>query len=186
MQDIEPHFGWLDLYHNEMDPNNPFHEVEHNQFEYDRAVYNYLAHPQWDEIGSESLLVKVLFADYDNNFAIIELFGVWNDLFENDYKLFAENCLTYFIDAGINRFVLIAENVLHIYLDADDYYQAIQEELNDGWIALLRPREHVRHDLEQAHISLYFHYREHWDDWSWRKMKPATLFQEIEKEIEGN
>lgn len=164
-----------------MDPNNPFHEVEHSEFYYNRSVYNYLAHPQWDEIGSESLLVKILYADYDKHFAIIELLGVWNDLFENDFKLLAENCLTYLIDAGINQFILIAENVMSIYLEADDYYEAVQEELGEGWMCLLRPKDHVRKDLDQSGISRYFFWSDALDDLHWRTLKPWELFAHTRK-----
>lgn len=181
MQDIEPFYGWLDLYAQEMDPNSPFHETLHNEFFYDKAVYNYLAHPLWDEIGSESLLVKILFADYEQQFAIIELMGVWNDLFENDFKLFAENCLTFLMDAGIRKFIFICENVLHIYLDADDYYQAVQEEIEEGWLCLIRPREHVLEDLRSANIDRFFILSEKLDALHWRKLRPWELFEEVRK-----
>jgi hypothetical protein len=51
MHDIEPFYGWLGLYSNEADPNSPFQDAEHSEFVYDRGVYEYLAHPQWDEFG---------------------------------------------------------------------------------------------------------------------------------------
>ena len=36
-------------------------------------------HPQWDDIGSETLYAKILCAHYPNQYAIIELIGEWND-----------------------------------------------------------------------------------------------------------
>ena len=140
---IEPFYGWLEIYGHDKDPHSPFHEVEHNLFYFDRSVNNIPAHPLWDNFGSESLLLKILFVDYEVGYAIIELFGEWNDLYENDYKLLAENCLTYLLDCGINKFILICENVFHAYFEADDYYDALQEELEEGWIALVKPRQNV-------------------------------------------
>jgi hypothetical protein len=179
-RDLEPFYGWLNLYNHEMDERSPFHQVKHNLFYYDRFIHNIPCHPLWDDIGSESLLVKILYADYKEGYAIIELFGEWNDLFLNDYKLLAENCLTFLIDAGINRFVLIGENVFHIYLETDDYYEALQEELADGWICLMRMRDEVYQELESYGILEYFYTSPLVDELPWRKLKPRQLFQVIQ------
>lgn len=176
LRDIEPFYGWLHLYSHERDPRSPFHEVEHNLFHYDRSVNAIPAHPLWDDIASESLLVKILYADYAQGYAIIELFGEWNDLYDNDFKLLAENCLTYLIDQGIDKFILICENVFHIYLEADDYYQALQEELENGWICALRLRDEVREDMIQYGIAPYFYWNPELDALPWRRLKPQQLF----------
>ena len=42
---------------------------------------------QWDDFGSSTLYIKILFADYDGGFAIIELIGEWNDAINNDIML---------------------------------------------------------------------------------------------------
>lgn len=180
LHEIEPFYGWLNHYSHESDVNSPFHKVDHNMFYFDRSVNRIPAHPLWDDIGSESLLVKILYADYQEGFAVIELFGEWNDLFENDFKLLAENCLTYLIDAGIQRFVLVCENVFNIYLESDDYYEALQEEVEDGWVCLLRPREQVWEELEGYGIAPYFFRSEVLDDLNWRKLKPPQLFTAVQ------
>lgn len=180
---IEPFFGWLATYSHETDANSPFHQVEHNMFYFDRSINSIPAHPLWDQIGSESLLVKILFADYDKGFAVIELFGEWNDLFENDYKLLGENCLTYLIDQGINQFILICENVFHIYLDRDDYYHALQEELGDGWISVLRAREEIQEEMEQYQISSYFYWSPVLDEIPWRKLTPFQLYKLVKSRM---
>lgn len=184
MHQIEPHFGWLKYYQNELDPNSPFQAVEHNEFFFDRQVYDYLAHPLWDSIESESLLVKILFADYQAGFAIVELFGVWNDLLENDYRVLYENCLQFLVEAGITRIVLIAENILNVYVDANDYYEAVQDELEDGWICLLRAREHVLRELEEFDLLGYFYTSMELDDIAWRKLKPWELFRLIDARMQ--
>ncbi len=180
LRDIEPFFGWLQWYNTENDPRSPFYEVEHNLFYYDRSINEIPAHPLWDDIGSESLLIKILYADYQAAYAIIELFGEWNDLFENDFRLLAENCLTYLVDQGINRFILVCENVFHAYLDSDDYYQAMQDELEDGWICILQARDSVKEEMEAYGITPYFYWNGILDELPWRRFKPFQLFHIVE------
>ncbi|MCB0843301.1 MAG: hypothetical protein KDD63_22940 [Bacteroidetes bacterium] len=183
LRDIEPFYGWLELYSHEEDEKSPFYGVEHNMFYYDRSINHIPAHPLWDDFGSESLLVKILYVNYQDGYAIIELFGEWNDLFDNDYKLLAENCLTYLIDHGVNKFILICENVFHIYLERDDYYEALQEELADGWICTLRLREEVKKEMVDYHISPYFYWSDLLDEIAWRKLKPFQLFAMVNSRI---
>ncbi|MEO0473511.1 MAG: hypothetical protein AAF206_28115 [Bacteroidota bacterium] len=177
LRHIEPFYGWLNLYSHEQDERSPFHQVEHNMFYYDRSINHIPAHPLWDDFGSESLLTKILFVDYDQGYAILELFGEWNDLYDNDFRLFAENCLTYLVDHGVQQFVFICENVFHIYPDTDDYYQAMQDELEDGWMAVLRIRPNVREEMDQYGIAEYFYWSPVLDQISWRKLKPPQLYQ---------
>ncbi len=183
MHEVEPHYGWLKYYTNEDDPNSPFQDVVHNELFYDRQVYQYLAHPLWDSIGSEGLLVKILAADYEKSYAIIELFGVWNDLLENDFRLLLENCLEPLLAAGIQRFVLVLENVLNIYLDSDDYYEALQEALEDGWVCLLRAREHVRREITEHQLDAYFFWSDDIDALPWRKTTPVKLYQAVQSRM---
>ncbi|MEL6255990.1 MAG: hypothetical protein AAFR87_28555 [Bacteroidota bacterium] len=179
LRDIEPFYGWLELYNHEKDQNSPFHAIEHNLFYFDRSVNSIPAHPLWDDIGSESLLVKILFANYQEGYAIIELFGEWNDLFDNDYRLLAENCLSYLIDNGINKFILICENVFHIYLEEDDYYRAVEDELEDGWIFALRLRKELKEEMRAYGISQYLYWSDKTDALNWRTLKPNQLYEAI-------
>jgi hypothetical protein len=183
LRDIEPFFGWLALYSHEHDERSPFHDVEHNLFYYDRSINHIPAHPLWDDFGSESLLLKILFANYDRGYAIVELFGEWNDLYDNDFKLLAENCLTHLIDQGIDKFILICENVFHCYLDADDYYQALSEELEGGWICTLRPRQAVREEMEAYDIAPYFYWSPLLDELPWRRLKPHQLYELVDSRM---
>lgn len=183
MHQLEPFYGWEKHYSNSSDVRSPFYGVTYNEFYYDRQVYQYLAHPQWDEIGSESLLVKILFVDYDQGYAVIELFGVWNDLLLNDYKLLLDQCLEPLLKEGVDKFILIMENVLNIYLDADDYYESFQEENDSGWICMLRAREHVLREMNDHDITQYFFWSEHLDEFHWRKMKPLELIYRVEERM---
>lgn len=181
---IEPFYGWLHLYSHESDTRSPFHHIEHNLFEYDRHIYTFNAHPLWDTIDSESILLKILYADYQVGYAIIELLGEWNDLFENDFKLMCENCLTYLLDEGINKFIFICENVFNVFLERDDYYEAFSEELSDeGWMCLLKARPNVLADFNDYNIGRYFYWNSQFDTLQWRKLQPWQLFDLIENSM---
>ncbi|MFN8922737.1 MAG: hypothetical protein ACK5XP_07410 [Sphingobacteriia bacterium] len=204
---IEPFDGWLYLYNHDMDEHSPFHGVEHSLFDYDRAIYTFRAHPLWDQIESESLLVKILYASYpgsylppadphtepDNippaapdgeGFAILELLGEWNDLHENDFRLLWENCLHPLAVAGISRFIFICENVFNVYPGESDYYELATEALEDGWMCLLRARPHVLEELEAYEIGRYFYYSPSLADVRWRKMKPWHVYQLVKDNLE--
>ena len=60
-------------------------------------------HPQWDNLGSTTLYMKVLFADYDEGYAIIELIGEWNDLLHNDVMLLKRNIVEHMMAQGITQ-----------------------------------------------------------------------------------
>jgi hypothetical protein len=184
-EDIEPYFGWLHLYSHEQDEHSPFHDVEHNLFEYDRHIYTFNAHPLWDTIDSESLLVKILYVDYHTGFAIIELLGEWNDLFDNDFRLLIENCLQYLTDFEVYRFIFICENVFNIYLQDDDYYQAFYEDLieNEGWMCLLKARPMVIEEFERYNIGRFFYWNAQHDELKWRKLHPLQLYQTIDQSM---
>ena len=55
MHDIEPYYSWRHLYIASEDHDSPFYRREYSEFEFTHAIYNYLIHPQWDEIGSSTL-----------------------------------------------------------------------------------------------------------------------------------
>ena len=93
MHSIEPFYNWRGFYIASEDLQSPFYEREYSEFEFTDSIYNYLIHPQWDSIESQALFIKILFVDYDEGVAIIELFGEWNDVIENDIMLFKRNII---------------------------------------------------------------------------------------------
>ena len=75
MQDIEPYFKWRDQYIASDDPRSPYYGQQYSEFHYSHAIYNYYIHPQWDDMDSETLYLKILLVDYLEGFAIIEFIG---------------------------------------------------------------------------------------------------------------
>ena len=115
MQDIEPFFRWRDQYISSEDPHSPFYKAEYSEMYYTHAIYNYLIHPQWDDIDAETLFLKVIFVDYTDRYAIIEFIGEWNDAIQNDIMFVKRKVIEKLIDHGIIYFVLILDNVCLLY-----------------------------------------------------------------------
>ena len=182
MHTIEPYWRWRNKYTAETDELSPFFGREYSEFVYSTTIYNHFIHPQWDFIESPTLFVKLIFADYNEGFAIIELMGEWNDVITNDIMLLKREVIDILISNGINKFVLIGENVLNIHVDDDEYYN---EWINDleigGWICLLNFREHVLQEMEENNILYFFESNEFFNDIKWRKLEPDKLIDVIEE-----
>jgi hypothetical protein len=182
MQDLEPFYRWRDLYVSEEDERSPFYGIEHNEFQYTTTIYNYYIHPQWDDMGSKTLFLKVLYADYKKKFVIIELIGEWNDAIENDIMTLRRDVTDIFVAEGITKFILIAENVLNFHNSESDYYEEWFENVTDenGWIVCLNMPEGTQHDFRKKKLNYYIELKQI-DDW--RRYQPEGLFKLIDTEL---
>lgn len=144
-------------------------------------IYDHYIHPQWDNIGSPTLFIKLLFADYEDGYAIIELIGEWNDCIHNDIMTLKRDIVELLMQEGISKFILIGENVLNFHSSDDLYYEEWFEDAEDagGWIALLNFREHVLSDFQDANIDSYFVLGGQLQELSWRTYSPMQLFSKI-------
>lgn len=172
---IEPYYSWRAYYTAEEDPRSPFFENVYSEFEFTHAIYNFAIHPQWDDIGSQTLFLKLLFADYEEGYAIIELIGEWNDLLYSDIIKLKRDFCDLLMDEGINKFILIGENVLNFHADSDDYYEEWFDDTEDGWIALLNFRDHVIEEFVEANIDHYFLLGGKLQEVPWRTYQPDQL-----------
>lgn len=181
MQDLEPHYDWRNLYAAEEDERSPFYEREYSEFEYSNHIYDHYIHPQWDQIGSPSLFVKLLFADYDEGFCIIELIGEWNDTLHNDIMILKRELADHMIYEGISKFILIGENVLNFHASDDLYYEEWFEDVSDknGWICLLNFRQFVLQEMSDTGVDHYFAMGGSLNDMEWRTFRPLPLYQKI-------
>lgn len=179
MQDIEPHYNWLHLYVSEEDKQSPFYGRTYSEFEFSQTVYNYYIHPQWDEFGSRTLYMKILFADYEQNFAIIELLGEWNDAIENDIMTMRRDVTDILYEKGITKFIFIAENVLNFHSSDDSYYEEWKEQLEDngGWVVILNMPGQSQYDFIKARLTNYISLM---DLPQWRTLKPEFVFQQVD------
>ncbi|CAG5083156.1 hypothetical protein [Parvicella tangerina] len=181
MQTIEPFFHWRDYYRVEDDQRSPFFGFEHSEFEYSNAIYDHYIHPQWDSIESETLFVKVLYANYEEGYAFVELLGEWNDLLYNDIMFLKQNLLELMMDEGINKFILIGRNVLNFHAGDDDYYQELSEDLDGGWLIGVQFPQHVKEEFNDNGLGSYLLFLPEFDELndSWTVKKPEVAYAKI-------
>lgn len=180
MQDIEPFYNWREFYISAEDENSPFYGTVYSEFEFSNTVYNYYIHPQWDQFGSNTLYLKILFADYERHFAILEFIGEWNDALYNDIMFLKREVIEELERAGINKFILIGENVLNFHGSDDSYYEEWFDDVDDGWIAALNFRPHVLNEMQRFNLDYYFVTGGELEDFNWRLTNPIDLFSRVE------
>ena len=183
MHTIEPYFNWRNLYTSDTDARSPFYGREYSEFEYTDTIYDFIIHPQWDNMGSPTLFMKLLFAEYEQGYAIIELLGEWNDTLHNDVMTLKRNIVDELLYQGINKFILIGENVLNFHPSDDCYYEEWFEEVEEGWIMLINFRDHVIREFASMNIDQYFVSGGELEEVAWRTYRPMQLFQKLEQVV---
>lgn len=182
MHDIEPYFRWRDDYDASLDKKSPFYGRTYDEFYFTQKVYNYFIHPQWDSFGSATLYMKILFADYDEGFAIFELIGEWNDCLYNDIMYLKRDVADELIQHGIHKFIIIGENVLNFHASDDSYYEEWYDDVKDegGWICLLNLLRHVEEEMDDARLQYYVHFGDRFNELNWRSLSPKGLHDKVE------
>lgn len=179
MHEIEPFYNWRHIYIADEDQRSPFFGREYSEFHYSQTIYNYYIHPQWDDIGSSTLYIKILFVDYEVGFAIIEMIGEWNDAIENDIMTLKRDIIDQMIAHGIHKFILIAENVLNFHSSDDCYYEEWVDDVVEegGWVSIIGLPEQSRYDFTRAGIDRYVQLIDLPD---WRPFTPGNLFTKVD------
>lgn len=176
MHQIEPYHNWIQYYDSSEDPDSPFYGKEYNYDLYSEKIYGYYIDPAWDFFGSETLYLKILYANYEEGFLIMELIGEWNDALHNDIMHLKRNIIEHFLDAGINKFILIGENVLNFHGSDDSYYEEWFEEVEDGWITALNFRDFVENEMAAYDIDQYINFGGQLRVVNWRTLTPSNLY----------
>jgi len=181
MHDIEPYHKWRGFYVASEDKKSIFNGTVYNEFTFTNKVYNYFIHPQWDTMGSQTLYVKVLYADYEEGYAFIELLGEWNDCLNNDIMFLKRKVADNLILNGISKFILLCDNVLEYHGSDDSYYEEWWDDIKEegGWICLLNTRDHITKEMEQIRLQNYLHLGSHYTDINWRLANPKLVFSQI-------
>lgn len=187
MHDIEPYQRWRDDYESAEDKNSPFYGRVYNEFYYTQKIYNYFIHPQWDEFGSQTLYMKILFADYEHGFAIFEMLGEWNDCLHNDVMFLKRDVADGLIEHGINKFILVCESVLNFHASDDCYYEEWYDDVKDegGWICLLNLLQHVEEELHDNRLDYYLQFGRQFNDMNWRALPPEGVLRKVEYLMSG-
>lgn len=183
MHDLEPYYDWRNLYAAEEDERSPFFGRHYSEFSYTDHIYDHYIHPQWDNIGSSTLFIKLLFTEYDEGFCIIEMIGEWNDCLHNDIMILKRDIIDQLQHEGISKFILIGENVLNFHASDDCYYEEWFDDISDedGWICLLNFRDFVLNEMSGAGLDQYIAMGGELNDLDWRTFRPLPLFQKIEQ-----
>ncbi len=176
MHEIEPYYNWLNYYDSSADPESPFFGKEYNYDLYSENIYGYFIDPGWDFMGSETLYIKILYTNYDEGVTIIEMLGEWNDALNNDIMHFKRNVIEYLNMKGIDKFILIGENVLNFHGSDDCYYEEWMEELDDGWIVAINFRDFVIREMADYNVDAYINFGGTFDILNWRTYPPMKLY----------
>ena len=183
MHEIEPYHNWLKYYDPATDDRSPFYGKEYNYDVYSETIYGYYIDPAWDYMGSETLYVKVLYTDYEARYTVIEFIGEWNDAINNDIMHLKRNVIELLLNEGINKFILIGENIMNFHGSDDCYYEEWFQDVEDGWIAGVNFREHVIDEFKSNNIDYYINFGGELDDISWRSLKPIQFFKKVEEQF---
>jgi len=183
MHTIEPYYNWRHLYQASEDPRSPLYGYFNSEVYFTDSIYDHVIHPQWDSIGCETLYLKVLFVDYITGYCIIEFLGEWNDAVHNDIMRIKRDFLDELIPQGIDKYILIGENILNFHADIPDYYDEWLEEVPEGWMAFINLRPHVIQELNQYGLDAYFVLGGTLDDLTWRTDSPKKLYEQVQKVV---
>lgn len=176
MHDIEPFFGWQKYYVASEDKFSPLYGKRYDFTRYSDAIYDHYIHPSWDFIGSETLYIKILYADYQRKFAVIEFLGEWNDAIHNDIMHLKRNILDDMGKRGINQYILIGENILNFHGSDDSYYEEWFEDVEDGWIAAINFRYFVEDEWKKFRLDHYINFGGTLQIEQWRTLTPLKLY----------
>lgn len=184
MHNIEPYHRWRLEYIASEDKKSPFYGQEYSEFQYSTKIYNYYIHPQWDDFGSETLYVKILYVNYEDGFAILELIGEWNDCLNNDIMLLKQAVIDRLQEHDIYKFILIIENVLNFHASDDCYYEEWYDDVSEegGWICFMGLFDHVAEEMEDCGIQNYVNFGPEFNI-NWRTMKPDLVFEAVEDKL---
>lgn len=180
MHDIEPYYSWLKYYNPAEDERSPFFGKEYNHDTYSDTIYGYYIDPSWDFMGSETLYVKILYADYLKGFAVIEFLGEWNDAINNDIMYLKRNVLESLMKENISKFILIGENILNFHGSDDSYYEEWFEEVEDGWIAAVAFPEFIQEEFKRYRLDCYINMGGTLQINQWRTMHPQGFFELVD------
>lgn len=177
MHQIEPFANWLKYYDSSQDTHSPFFGKEYNYDLYTETIYGYYIDPAWDNFGSETLYLKILYAEYDQGFAILEFIGEWNDAINNDIMTLKRDVLEMLMYAGIKKFILIGENIFNFHGSDDLYYEEWFEEVEDGWIAAVCFPEFIQEEFRKYKIDMYMNMGGTLQIEQWRTLHPQRFYE---------
>jgi hypothetical protein len=184
MHTIEPFYNWIDLYSASEDPRSPLFGAENSFSQYTNTIYGYYIHPQWDDIESETLFIKILYTNYDEGFTILEFIGEWNDTLHNDIMKLKRNIIDPLLQEGVKHFILIGENIFNFHGSDDAYYEEWFDDVEDGWVAAIGFQDFVYNEMKNYSLDYYINFGGSLEQINWRTLTPKKLFNLINSLIQ--
>lgn len=91
------------------------------------------------------------------------------------------------MENGVNKFVLIGENLLNFHGNDEDYYEEWFEEVeeSEGWNAFVNLRPHVKDELKDYDLDYYFLMGGELEELDWRTATPTQFISRIERYIQN-
>ena len=83
------------------------------------------------------------------------------------------------MEQGIDKFILVGDNLLNFHAGDPDYYEEWFEELEDGWVAAVNFRPHVLQEIRQYHLDSYLNFGGELDDMPWISWTPVQFYQKV-------
>ena len=77
---------------------------------------------------------------------------------------------------GINKFILIGENVLNFHGSDDSYYEEWLEEVEEGWIACVSFPDFLREEMAKYNLDTYLKMGGTLEIDKWRTLTPSTFY----------
>lgn len=188
MHDIEPHFKWRDEYVSSEDEHSPFYGYVYDEFTFRNKIYNYFIHPQWDFFGSSTLYGKIIYVDYEEHFACIQLLGEWNDCLHNDIMFLKREIADKLNKLHITKFIVLCDQVLNFHPSDDCYYEEWFEDVleDDGWVSFINLLPHVESEMSMINLHHFIQMGGRFNEVDWQRKKPKNLFNEIEVYINSS
>jgi hypothetical protein len=119
---------------------------------------------------------------------VIEFIGEWNDTINNDVMHLKRNIIDEQLAAGINKFILIGENIMNFHGSDDSYYEEWFDEVEDtetgpdklpGWIAAVSFPDFIQLELRKYHVDQYINMGGTLQIANWRTMHPQAFCETV-------
>jgi hypothetical protein len=93
------------------------------------------------------------------------------------------NILEHMMLQGIDKFILIGENILNFHGSDDCYYEEWFEEVEEGWIVAVNFRDFVLDEWKNFNIDYYINFGGQFDHVNWRTMKPQHFCKLVDEAV---
>ena len=90
------------------------------------------------------------------------------------------NIIDSLVGEGVNKFILIGENVFNFHGSDDCYYEEWFEDVEDGWIAAVNFPEFVQDELKKFNVDSFVNMGGSLQIEKWRTMSPDRFYNLVD------